>query len=110
RVFNTGNNAAAPEIANLERIEVLIEVLKGPASVLYGEADPGGLINLVTEKPLAEPYYNLQLQADSREFFSPSVDLSGPITDDGDVRYRLKITSISRICPTLGSKPSALES
>ncbi|MEM1256833.1 MAG: TonB-dependent receptor [Cyanobacteria bacterium P01_H01_bin.21] len=85
RVFNTGNNAAAPEIANIERIEVL----KGPASVLYGEADPGGLINLVTKKPLAEPYYNLQLQAGSRELFSPSVDLSGPITADGDVRYRL---------------------
>ncbi|MEM9807542.1 MAG: TonB-dependent siderophore receptor [Cyanobacteria bacterium P01_D01_bin.56] len=85
RVFNAGNNAASPEIANLEQIEVL----KGPASVLYGEADPGGLINLVSKKPLAEPYYNLQLQAGSREFFSPSVDLSGPITADGDVRYRL---------------------
>ncbi|MEM9485046.1 MAG: TonB-dependent siderophore receptor [Cyanobacteria bacterium P01_F01_bin.116] len=85
RVFNAGNNAAAPEIANLEQIEVL----KGPASVLYGEADPGGLINLVTKKPLSEPYYNLQLQAGSRDFFSPSIDLSGPITDDGDVRYRL---------------------
>ncbi|MEM8611308.1 MAG: TonB-dependent receptor [Cyanobacteria bacterium P01_H01_bin.105] len=85
RVFNAGNNAASPEIANLERIEVL----KGPASVLYGEADPGGVINLVTKKPLAEPYYNLQLQAGSREFFSPSVDVSGPITADGDVRYRL---------------------
>ncbi|MEM7061907.1 MAG: TonB-dependent receptor [Cyanobacteria bacterium P01_B01_bin.77] len=85
RVFNGGNNAAVPEIANLEQIEVL----KGPASVLYGEADPGGLINLVSKKPLAEPYYNLQLQAGSREFFSPSIDLSGPITADGDVRYRL---------------------
>ncbi|MEM1242405.1 MAG: TonB-dependent siderophore receptor [Cyanobacteria bacterium P01_H01_bin.26] len=85
RVFNSSNNAAAPEIANLEQIEVL----KGPASVLYGEADPGGLINLVTKKPLAEPYYNLQLQGGNREFISPSLDFSGPLTEDGSVRYRL---------------------
>ncbi|MEM9245152.1 MAG: TonB-dependent siderophore receptor, partial [Cyanobacteria bacterium P01_F01_bin.153] len=85
RVFNQGNNAAAPEITNIERLEVL----KGPASVLYGQADPGGLINVVTKQPLFEPYYNVQLQAGSREFFSPSIDFSGPITEDGSLRYRL---------------------
>jgi outer membrane receptor protein involved in Fe transport len=36
------------EMANLERIEVL----KGPASILYGRIQPGGMINLVTKKPL----------------------------------------------------------
>ncbi|MGD1939161.1 MAG: TonB-dependent siderophore receptor [Cyanophyceae cyanobacterium] len=85
RVFNGGNNAAAPEVANLERIEVL----KGPASVLYGQADPGGLINLVTKQPLFEPYYNFTLQAGSREIFSPAIDFSGPINADGSLRYRL---------------------
>ncbi|MEM9770505.1 MAG: TonB-dependent receptor [Cyanobacteria bacterium P01_D01_bin.73] len=85
RVFNGGNNAAAPEVANLERIEVL----KGPASVLYGQADPGGLINLVTKQPLFEPYYNFSLQAGNREIFSPAIDFSGPINADGSLRYRL---------------------
>ena len=47
-----------PEVANLERIEVL----KGPASILYGEIQPGGLINLVSKKPLAEPFYEAELQ------------------------------------------------
>ncbi|MEM1293146.1 MAG: TonB-dependent receptor [Cyanobacteria bacterium P01_H01_bin.162] len=85
RVFNSGNNAAAPEIANLERIEVL----KGPASVLYGEADPGGVINLVTKQPLSEPFYSAQIQVGNRGLMSPSLDLTGPLTADGSVRYRL---------------------
>ncbi|MGD1904976.1 MAG: TonB-dependent siderophore receptor [Leptolyngbyaceae cyanobacterium] len=42
---------AVPELANIEQIEVL----KGPASILYGEIQPGGVINLVTERPTEEP-------------------------------------------------------
>ncbi|MEM9505835.1 MAG: TonB-dependent receptor plug domain-containing protein, partial [Cyanobacteria bacterium P01_E01_bin.43] len=44
RQFGFGNDGI-PETANLERIEVL----RGPASILYGEIQPGGVINLVTE-------------------------------------------------------------
>lgn len=39
------------DLANVERIEVL----KGPASVLYGQGDPGGLINIVTRQPTLTP-------------------------------------------------------
>lgn len=74
-----------PETANLERIEVL----KGPASVLYGESEPGGLINLVTKKPTSTPFYDAQVQFGNRSFISPSIDLSGPLTDDGNLLYRL---------------------
>ncbi len=80
-----GADVAEPEVANLERVEVL----RGPASVLYGQAEPGGVINLVTKQPLAEPYYNLQFQVGNRESISPSIDLSGPLTGDGRLRYRL---------------------
>ena len=79
-----GADSAAPEIVNLERVEIL----KGPASVLFGQAEPGGLINLVRKKPLAEPYYNLQFQLGNRDFISPSIDLSGPLTEDGRLLYR----------------------
>ena len=78
-------DSAEPEVANLERVEVL----RGPASVLYGQAEPGGVINLVTKKPLSEPYYNFQIQSGNRDFFSPSIDLSGPLTEDGRLLYRL---------------------
>ena len=73
------------ETANLERIEVL----QGPASVLYGSGQPGGVINLVTKQPLPEPYYAFQMQVGSDSFFRPQLDLSGPLTDDGNVLYRL---------------------
>ena len=74
-----------PETANLERVEVL----KGPASVLYGETEPGGLINLVTKKPTSTPFYEIQAQFGNRSFISPSIDLSGPLTTDGKLLYRL---------------------
>jgi iron complex outermembrane receptor protein len=73
------------EVANLEQIEVL----KGPASILYGAIEPGGVINLVTKQPLATPFYELELQAGSRGFVRPRFDLSGPLSDDGKVLYRL---------------------
>ena len=85
RLLGFAGGAVAPEVANLERVEVL----RGPASVLYGQVEPGGLINLVSKRPLSEPYYNLQLQGGNRDFVSPSIDLSGPLTADGRVLYRL---------------------
>jgi iron complex outermembrane recepter protein len=78
------NASISQEVANLERVEVL----KGPASIFFGQAEPGGLINLVTKKPLSEPYYNLEFQGGNRDFISPSIDLSGPLTEDGRLLYR----------------------
>jgi outer membrane receptor protein involved in Fe transport len=66
-----------------------IEVLKGPSSLLYGQIEPGGIINLVSKKPLSEPFYEIELQAGNRNFVSPRIDLNGPLTQDGDVLYRL---------------------
>ncbi|WP_404783697.1 TonB-dependent siderophore receptor [Altericista sp. CCNU0014] len=74
-----------PEIGNLEQIEVL----KGPSSILYGQIEPGGIINLVPKKPLSEPFYEIELQAGNRDFVRPRIDLSGPLTSDGDLLYRL---------------------
>jgi iron complex outermembrane recepter protein len=76
------------EVSNLERIEVL----KGPASVLYGNAEPGGVINLVSKQPLKEPYYAADLQIGSFEFIKPSIDLAGPLTTDRSLSYRLNAT------------------
>ena len=84
--FRVYNRAAQgiPEIANLERVEII----KGPASVVFGESEPGGLINLVSKQPLSEPFYNLQLQLGNDNFVRLPVDLSGPITQDANLNYR----------------------
>ena len=74
-----------PEVANLERIEVL----KGPASILYGEIQPGGVINLVPKQPLSTPFHEVELQVGSRNFVRPRFDFSGSVASNGNVLYRL---------------------
>jgi iron complex outermembrane receptor protein len=81
------NARTSPETANLERIEVL----KGPASVLFGQGDPGGTINLVTKRPLASPYAAVSFTGGSFDFYRPTLDLSGPLTADGSLAYRLNL-------------------
>ena len=71
-------------LANVERVEVL----KGPPSVLYGPADPGGLINIVTKKPEAEPQYSVTGRAGSFDFYRGDIDLNQPLTEDGELLAR----------------------
>jgi iron complex outermembrane recepter protein len=85
RLYSDYSNQGSPETANLERVEVL----KGPASVLYGEIEPGGLVNLVSKQPLTNPFYQAELQIGSRELIRPRIDFSGPLTTDGKLLYRL---------------------
>lgn len=80
-----GNYQSFPEVANLDRVEVL----KGPASILYGEIQPGGLINLVSKQPLSEPFYEAELQLGNRSFVRPRFDISGPLTSDRSLLYRV---------------------
>lgn len=84
REFGTFTGAN-PALGNVERVEVL----KGPASILYGELQPGGIINIVTEQPLDQPTYELGLELGNRGFVQPQIDLTGPLTANGDLLYRL---------------------
>ncbi|HLV02922.1 MAG TPA: TonB-dependent receptor [Acidobacteriota bacterium] len=72
------------DTANVERVEVL----KGPASVLYGRGNPGGTINLVTKRPLATRYGRIAFSTDRFGLLRPSIDLSGPLSSTGGIRYR----------------------
>jgi iron complex outermembrane receptor protein len=75
------------ETANIERIEVL----RGPASVLFGNTEPSGVINLVTKQPLDEPFYEIELRAGNYRFVRPTIDLTGPLNDDRTILYRLNV-------------------
>ncbi len=78
-------SADALNTSNIERIEVL----RGPASVLYGQAGLGGIINIVTKQPLRDPFYAANFSVGSYNFFQPSFDIGGPLTSDKKVLYRL---------------------
>ncbi|HCF29076.1 MAG TPA: TonB-dependent siderophore receptor, partial [Cyanobacteria bacterium UBA11049] len=83
----TESGLSLRDLADVEQIEVL----KGPASVLYGYVEPGGAINLVTKQPLDDPFYNVDLSIGSYGFYRPSIDFSGPLTPDKALRYRLNL-------------------
>jgi iron complex outermembrane receptor protein len=80
-------STTALETANLERIEVL----KGPAAVLYGRSEPGGLINLATKKPWDKPYYSVQQQFGSYDLYRTTIDATGPVLDDRTLLYRTNL-------------------
>ena len=65
-----------------------VEVLKGPASTLYGILDPGGLINVVTKRP--ERTFSGNISATSSSFGGGSgqIDVTGPI-EGTQLAYRL---------------------
>lgn len=68
-----------------------IEVVKGPASVLYGRAEPGGLVSIVTKKPLDDPYYSLGQEFGSYDFYSTTLDATGPINTNNTLLYRFNL-------------------
>ena len=86
--FNRNNVLSRSlDVANIEQLEVL----KGPASVLYGQGDPGGILNIVTKQPLSTPYYAVEGTIGNFDFYRPTLDLSGPLNTDKTIRYRLNV-------------------
>jgi iron complex outermembrane receptor protein len=66
-----------------------VEVLKGPASVLFGQVAPGGLINLVSKRPTAETAGLASVQYGSFGTWQYAADSRGAIDQDGQFLYRL---------------------
>lgn len=66
-----------------------VEVLKGPSSVLYGEAPPGGLINQVTKRPEAERATTVAGQFGSFDRHQGDFDTTGSFDRNEVWRYRL---------------------
>lgn len=77
--------AAAYDPYMLDRIEIV----KGPASILYGQLAPGGLISYVTKKPTDEPLHEVFAQVGNWGRVSGGFDLGGPIDADHKWLYRL---------------------
>lgn len=76
------------QFANVESVEVL----KGPAAILYGRVEPGGMVNLVTKQPLSKPYYSIQQQIGSYDLYRTSADATGPVTADKSWLYRMNLS------------------
>jgi iron complex outermembrane receptor protein len=77
-----------------------MEILKGPASVLYGRASPGGVLNIITKRPQDERRYVADLRFGSfaggtgpsfgdANSYRLAADLTGPLASSHRVLYRL---------------------
>lgn len=66
-----------------------IEVLKGPASVLYGQNPPGGLVNVISKRPTRLPQGQVDIKYGIDDYRHLAVDSAGPLNDDGSILYRV---------------------
>jgi iron complex outermembrane receptor protein len=111
RIFDV----APVELANIERVEVL----KGPASVVYGLGEPGGLLNIVTKRPVNDTFTIVEQEFGSYDRYRTTVDANAPLTEDGSLLGRLNFAYTSDdtfrdhdgidrvfVAPTLTYQPS----
>ncbi len=86
--FRLQQGSTTREMANVESVEVL----KGSGAVLYGQVEPGGMVNVITKQPLATPYYSAQQQFGSFNLYRSTIEATGPIADNKDVLYRMNLS------------------
>ena len=73
--------------ANLERVEVV----KGPASILFGNGSPGGTMNRVTKKPLDEDRKAITFTTGSFNTQRTTLDFTGKLNENKTLLYRLNL-------------------
>lgn len=88
---NDSSAFAVPRIEpyGLERIEVL----KGPSSGLYGQSNPGGLINMVSKRPLWDEHYEMQGTIGSFDRKEAAFDVGGPVSHE----FAYRLVALGRI-------------
>jgi iron complex outermembrane receptor protein len=79
-----GSFTARTESYNLERIEIL----RGPSSVLYGQAAPGGIVNNLTKAPQFSFGGEAAVQYGSFDRKQGQVDITGPLNASGTLAAR----------------------
>lgn len=79
------NNSIMPDMSSVERVEFL----KGSAAILMGNVTAGGVMNIVTQKPLFEQGGQLSFRTGSYDFYKPTLDIYGPVSGSNSVAYRV---------------------
>ncbi|WP_414474519.1 TonB-dependent siderophore receptor [Microvirga sp. M2] len=66
-----------------------IAVLRGPAASIYGASSTGGIVDLISKRPTFLPFHEVEVQTGSYGRLQGSFDLSGPVTADNTLFYRM---------------------
>lgn len=56
-----------------------IEAVKGPAALLYGQTEPGGVVNYITKRPPSNPRHSVSLSAGNYDFYRAALESGGPL-------------------------------
>ncbi|HWV16815.1 MAG TPA: TonB-dependent receptor [Cellvibrio sp.] len=71
--------------ANIESVEIL----KGPSTLLFGQAEPGGIVNVVRKKPQAKDFVAAEVGVGGLGYRDLSLDINRQLPLDEDVDVRL---------------------
>ncbi len=96
------------DFTNIERVEIV----KGPASFLYGQVAPGGIVNVITKKPRTDFGGTTRVRYGSYDEYRLETDVTGPAAErvfyrlalsyDQDIRYWKPYDAFSRaVAPSL---------
>ncbi|RIY01062.1 TonB-dependent siderophore receptor [Aureimonas flava] len=75
-----------------------VEVLKGPASLLYGQGNPGGTLNMVSKRPTEERVREIQVQGGRYSRAELAGDFGGRLDEEG--RWLGRIAALGRMTDT----------
>ncbi|MCG7374625.1 TonB-dependent siderophore receptor [Pseudomonas luteola] len=78
-----------PDASTIERLEVL----RGPASMLYGRGDPGGTFNIVSKQPQADRKTILGSQFNTQGLRRGTLDTTGALDENAEFTYRLNLVA-----------------
>jgi len=81
------NGLQAGPAKNFSATTETVEVLKGPASVLYGIQDPGGVVNIITKKPQQTPRYIIGGTLGNHSLWGTQLDFTGGLGNGFAYRF-----------------------
>jgi len=90
--FIDGNRAPGLRYHFDQSLYERVDVLKGTSSVLFGAADPGGIVNYVSKRPEFEQRTRLEASLGSFDLARTSIDTTGPLNSAGTLAYRVIAT------------------
>ncbi|MFP6861687.1 TonB-dependent siderophore receptor, partial [Pseudomonas sp.] len=82
--FSSGGQDGAIDLAPFERIEVL----RGANGLMSGSGNPSATVNFVRKRPTYKPQARVDLTAGSWDERRIQADVSGALTDEGNIRGR----------------------
>ncbi len=84
-------------IGLVDRVSVdRIEIIKGPSAAIYGEARPGGLLNVITHRPREKKQQQVRVELGSFDTYRLEVKSDGPVPLTSKTFYSVSAAAYER--------------